>query len=419
MRSELFRIPIEVAGIPLFGFGVLLLAWLVVSGVWAWRVARSEGGRAELMSLLPVLAIVAGGLIGLPRVMPAGLPIRGYGVMLVLAASAGLAMAVHRARRHGLDADSVLTMAFGMFILGIAGARLFFVIEYADHVFAQGMVAGLRKAVMFTEGGLVVYGSLIGGAVGFAWFCWRRRVAMLAMADILAPSLAVGLAIGRVGCLLNGCCFGGQCEQPWAVTFPESSPPYTRQLTTGQFHDFRWEQDPASGNAVVTLVKEATPADKAGLKPGMEIASILGQAIESPLQLEESIARSYAIRQPLVLGMSDGTVVTVPAVAARSRSLPVHPTQIYSAVNAGLLGWFLWLYFPHRRRDGEVILLLLTIYPVGRFLLEMIRIDESSFFGTGLSISQNVSLLLLGLMVPAWGYLLSRAPRRTEQLVAA
>jgi phosphatidylglycerol:prolipoprotein diacylglycerol transferase len=115
----------------------------------------------------------------------------------------------------------------------------------------------------------------------------------------------------------------------------------------------------------------------------------------------------------LPVGIADKPPVTLPGTTLPSRSLRVHPTQLYSAVNAGLLGLFLWNYYPLRRRDGEVFALLITIYPVARFLLEMIRIDESSFLGTGLSISQNVSLLLLALVAGLWWYL-SRQPRTRE-----
>src|SRR5690606_15834824 len=103
---------------------------------------------------------------------------------------------------------------------------------------------------------------------------------------------------------------------------------------------------------------------------------------------------------------------SLPATALPERSRPVHPTQVYAAINAGLLGWFLWSYYPARRRDGEVVGLLLTLYPLGRFLLEAIRTDEGSFLGTGLSISQNISLVLLAAMAMFWWYLLRQPPGR-------
>ena len=102
--------------------------------------------------------------------------------------------------------------------------------------------------------------------------------------------------------------------------------------------------------------------------------------------------------------------VTVPAIAPPSRTLPVHPTQIYSMIDALLLCLLLLAYDPFRRRDGELFALMLTVYPVTRFLIESLRTDESAVFGTGLSIAQNISLLLLVLALGLWIYI-SRRPK--------
>jgi phosphatidylglycerol:prolipoprotein diacylglycerol transferase len=162
------------------------------------------------------------------------------------------------------------------------------------------------------------------------------------MSDLLAPSLLIGLAFGRLGCFLNGCCYGGECDLPWAVTFPRESLPYMEQLETGRFGD------------TATLDPTNLPA----------------------------------------------------------RSLPVHPTQLYSAIDAALLCWLLWSYYPFRRRDGEVTALMLTLHPISRFLLEVIRVDESAVFGTGFSISQNISILFFVLTLVGWGLLLRQPPHR-------
>ncbi len=95
------------------------------------------------------------------------------------------------------------------------------------------------------------------------------------------------------------------------------------------------------------------------------------------------------------------------------RSLPVHPTQIYSSINAALLCLLTLAYYPFRRHDGEVIALLLTLYAITRFILEMIRTDEGNFYATGLTISQNVSLLLLPAVAALWIYILWKQPTRT------
>jgi phosphatidylglycerol:prolipoprotein diacylglycerol transferase len=109
--------------------------------------------------------------------------------------------------------------------------------------------------------------------------------------------------------------------------------------------------------------------------------------------------------------MADGAAITLAAVTPPPRSLPVHPTQIYSAITAALLAWVLWSFYPLRRRDGEVTALMITLYPIARFLLEMIRVDEPSVFGTGLSISQNISVGLLAIALGLWIWLIKR-PRQ-------
>ena len=430
MRSELFLIPIEVGGVPIFGFGVLLALWTIaLIAIVAWMI-RQPNGRADVMAQLPVFGVVTLLIVGLPWVMPDGLPIRGYGVMLVLAASSGLAMAVHRAQSRGVSADTVLSLAFAMFVLGIIGARVFFVVRYWNDSFAHyPRWEALRKALFFTEGGLVVYGSLIGGAIAFAWFCRRQRLPMLAMADIIAPSLVVGLAIGRVGCLLNGCCYGGACEKPWAVTFPryhtsdhsagaKYSPPYGDQLSRGEMHGIRLLDDDSTDPPRV-VIGSVRADDVEGLVVGEVVSSIQGVKIRSVQDAYAPMRGLYDNQQSVRLGLASGKTVTLPAAPLRQRSLPVHPTQLYSAINAGLLAWFLWLYYPARRRDGEVVALLLSIYPVARFLLEAIRTDDSLIRGTGLTTSQNVSLLLLAAMVPAWWWLLRQPAKRTEAFVAA
>lgn len=77
------------------------------------------------------------------------------------------------------------------------------------------------------------------------------------------------------------------------------------------------------------------------------------------------------------------------------RSLPLHPTQIYDAVNALSIALVTWAYYPFRRRDGEVVALAMLLYPINRFLVEFLRWDELGQFGTSLTISQWGSLVIL------------------------
>ncbi len=413
MYSELFRIPIEWAGIPIFGVGVLLAAWLVGGGVWLVVLGRREGGSSEALSYLPGLLIGAVAIGALPRLFPEGLPIRGYGVMVLSGSVAGLSLAAHRARQMKLDPEMIFSLAFGMFVCGILGARLFYVIEYWQSRFQfDTWRETLLATAKFTEGGLVVYGALIGATLSFVWFVRRHRLPPLALADLIAPSLLVGLAFGRVGCLLNGCCYGGETEVPWAVSFPQESPAYMDQVGAGRFFGLRLAEK--TGNEpqlVVSEVEENSIAARAGLTAGEKLASINGRQVQNLAEAQNAIVIASLDRVPLRLETAAGETFKLASVELPARSRPVHPTQVYSVINAALLAWVLWSFFSFRRRDGEVAALMLTVYPISRFLLEMIRIDESGVFGTGLSISQNISIAIFLATMGLWVYLQRQPPR--------
>jgi phosphatidylglycerol:prolipoprotein diacylglycerol transferase len=418
MQSELLRIPYEWQGLPIFGIGALFVVWAIAALAIVVQLARKHGWGAETWSALPVLLFIGAAIMVLPRVFPGGLPIRGYGVMLVAGVSAGVALAIRRARQVGLDHEIILSLTIWLVVAGVIGARLFYVIEYWEQKFAgQSLMETLAEVANIPEGGLVVYGGLLGAAAAFVVFARKYRLPVLPLADIVAPSLAIGLALGRVGCFLNGCCYGGQSDVPWAVTFPmystrheaasplearRYSPPYADQAAHGEMHGFRLEQ--RDGALLVAHVEPNSPAAAAGLQHGDTILAIEGKTGTSLDGAENLIFKRFTTESPLHLERATGDVVTIDAVPLPRRSRPVHPAQVYSAIDAALLCWLAWTFYPFRRRDGQVIALLLTVHPVTRFLLEIIRTDEPAVFGTGLSISQNISLLILVVAVGLWWY---------------
>jgi phosphatidylglycerol:prolipoprotein diacylglycerol transferase len=267
----------------------------------------------------------------------------------------------------------------------------------------------LLEILNIPQGGLVIYGGFLGAAAGFVVFVRKHKLPLLAMADLIAPSLMIGLALGRIGCLLNGCCYGGQTDWPWGVTFPQDSPPYADQAARGELHGFRLEarEDKA---VVVARVETGSLAAAAGLREDDVVEAIDSEPIASLAQAKNVIITNLESQRALQLKLRSGKVVQVPPVVPPARSRPVHPTQVYSAVDAALLSWLLWSYYPFRRRDGECIALLLTIHPITRFLLEVIRTDEPEVFGTGLSISQNISIGLLACAAVMWWFLSRRPP---------
>jgi phosphatidylglycerol:prolipoprotein diacylglycerol transferase len=425
MHSTLFYIPdvIPGTGIPVFGVGALLGAWLIAAIVWA--VAMWRGGRVAELKSGAFLVLLIGGAIWFSGSMiepGRGLAIRGYGTMLLIAVTSSVGLAIYRARQMRLDPELIYSLAFYLFVGGMVGARLFYVIEYRDQFFQGNLLDTLAAVFKFNEGGLVVYGSLIGGAVAWLVFCRKFQLPSLAIADLIAPSCALGAGLGRLGCLMQGCCYGGPCDLPWAVTFPWGSPPQVRQALDGSLDVWGLRlADLPGGGVMVERVAEGSIAAQAGFQPGDAIQSInqlpierRGEAIEiliSAGKYNEDLASKGQPPGKIDVELVGGEHRTFSPGPPLARSARIHPTQIYDAITGVLLAFFLWNYYPYRRRDGEVAALLITVYPITRFLLEAIRVDEPGQLGTEFSISQWISAVLLVGAAAAW-FMLRARPRQ-------
>jgi phosphatidylglycerol:prolipoprotein diacylglycerol transferase len=145
------------------------------------------------------------------------LPIRWYGIMMAVAFLAGLWTASRRARLVNVSSEVITDVTVWLMGGSIIGARFVYVTTYWKQEFAGGPFS---EVFMIQHGGLVFYGGLIGAAVAGIGYLWWKQLPIWKIADILAPSIALGSAFGRVGCLLNGCCYGRECDLPWAIHFP-------------------------------------------------------------------------------------------------------------------------------------------------------------------------------------------------------
>jgi phosphatidylglycerol---prolipoprotein diacylglyceryl transferase len=144
--------------------------------------------------------------------------IRSYGVMLVIAFWLGIELTARSAKRRGLDPTKILDMGLVVLVASLVGSRLFYVLTHWSEYQAD-KIAVLRV----WEGGLTFYGGLACAIFfGMAYLRWKR-MPVLEVTDIAAPQIALGIAIARVGCFLNGCCFGKASTLPWACTFPPDS----------------------------------------------------------------------------------------------------------------------------------------------------------------------------------------------------
>ncbi len=155
--------------------------------------------------------------------------IRAYGLMLFISFILGLLYVRHRARSKNIDPDFTVNLSFIVIISAIIGARLFYVFyhwsEFSGNLLAIFNPFGGGDTIGIA--GLNLYGGLI-FAIGFGLLYVRlKRVKLPETLDLFAPTIALGTFLTRIGCYLNGCCFGKQCNLPWGVTFPEGSIPYS------------------------------------------------------------------------------------------------------------------------------------------------------------------------------------------------
>ena len=133
--------------------------------------------------------------------------IRWYGVMIALGVLAAYWLQVWRGKRYGVKADNISDITFFGLVAGIIGARLLYVIRYWNEYFANG---DLLEIIAVWHGGLVFQGGFIAGFIAVIAYAKWKKLDIGGIGDLLAPALALGHAFGRIGCLLNKCCYGFQ-----------------------------------------------------------------------------------------------------------------------------------------------------------------------------------------------------------------
>lgn len=150
--------------------------------------------------------------------------ITGYGIMLMAAfLTAGWVFAREQ-QRVGREPTVAWDCVVFAVIGGLIGGKIYYAVLVHDW------------SALFSRGGLVWYGGFTGGVLAVMGYLWWKRIPILSTADLVAPALAVGYAVGRVGCFLVGDDYGLPTHVPWAVAFPQGSPPTTAQVLQQEFH---------------------------------------------------------------------------------------------------------------------------------------------------------------------------------------
>jgi len=143
------------------------------------------------------------------------LTIYSYGLMICLGFLAAVALSEFRARKLGLDAERIVTLAMLVLTSGFLGAKILYVVvnlQYFMH----------RPLEIFSGSGFVVYGGIIAAFLAAILYCAKQKLDFYRYFDMAVPGIAVAQGIGRIGCFLAGCCFGVPTSSPWGIVFHHS-----------------------------------------------------------------------------------------------------------------------------------------------------------------------------------------------------
>ena len=243
-----------------------------------------------------------------------------YGTLIALGFLVAIVLASREAKRVGEDPEKLLDLAFYMIISAIVGSRLLYILLHYQYYRENPL-----EIIKVWNGGLVYFGGLVLALIVAIWYIQRNHLPLWKTCDIATPSIAIGQAIGRLGCFFAGCCYGKETTLPLAITFNHP----------------------------------------------------------------ESLAR---------LGV------------------PLHPTQLYSSLNAFFIFLILMMVKKSKVFDGFLLWLYVLLYSLTRFFIEYLRGDPRGFVIEGLlSTSQFIGIILGMISIFMLFYLRARHNRQIRE----
>jgi phosphatidylglycerol:prolipoprotein diacylglycerol transferase len=293
--------------------------------------------------------------------------VKSYGLMMVIGFLTAIFIIRRLSRDITPDPQMITNAALYSLIAGVVGSRIFYVVHHYQEF--QG-----RAFSVFAiwKGGLELLGGVILAITVILLYLRYHKLPIRKYLDILAIGLMSALVFGRIGCFMNGCCFGRPTDLPWGVRFPYGAPAYRSQTSPNELRD---RSEP-----------------QLQLPPGYYDEYDYLKPFE---QLTEQQKQQVSLR-------GDGAY----------RCLPVHPTQLYASVNAAIGCLLLYLFWRRAQKaqkenkrgfltqSGCIFALMFLYYGITRFVLEFIRDDNPFEYAwwivyEGKTVSQNIGIYMM------------------------
>jgi phosphatidylglycerol:prolipoprotein diacylglycerol transferase len=307
------------------------------------------------------------------------LTVRSFGLMMVIGFLLGFFLLGKLGRKISSNPQLITNLALYCLIVGVVGARVFYVVHHYDQ-----LQRPLVSMFAVWQGGLEFYGGVIFAIPVIVLYSRRHKLPIRPCLDIVAIALMLGLSSGRMGCFLNGCCFGKPTELPWAVRFPYDSFAYFSQIN-------------------------ANP-DRNRPEPRLKLPH------DEYSIYVEATGRSYPKAFEELTEVQKFEVTK-----GKYQCLSIHPTELYSSANAAFLCLLLYLFWRISQRaagsrntrmlftrPGQTFALAFILYGITRFLIEYLRDDNPFEYAwwalyKGGTVSQNLSiyLVILGVVLMA------------------
>ena len=302
------------------------------------------------------------------------LTVKSYGLMMVIGFLACVSLIRRLSRGFTPNPQLITNAALYSLVGGVVGARLFFVLHYFDKFRSNPL-----EVFAIWQGGLELAGGVVVFIIVILFYLRYHKLPIRRYLDVLVIGLMLALVFGRIGCFLNGCCYGKPTELPWGVRFPYYSFAYHSQIGPDLERN---RSDPQLELPDEFFGYTDEKGNKySGLKPYQYLT------VKQKIEVTEG----------------------------KYRCLAVHPTQLYSSGIAAF--WCLMLYLFWRRakkaelsgisgkflaKPGYTFALMFIVYGITRFFMEFIR-DDNPFEFNGLTISQNIgiAMIVLGMILMA------------------